>query len=282
MKLELESLYIENSSQSFRFFQTEVNAFTPFWHYHPELELTLITKGEGTRFIGDSIEPFHDFDLVLVGKNVPHHWVSLQAGNTEPQRASVFQFSKDIFHSFNECDHFLSLFDKAKRGIHFLNPSNNCIDRILTFDQLTPIEQLGSLLTLIEELSQHRDVRFLASETYQTGQDRKFIEEKFSKVNNYILENLHTKLTVNQMAEFTHMVPQSFCRWFKKYSGHSFITFLNLTRIERSCQYLITTSDSIQTIAYNSGFDTISHFNRTFKAIKNMSPSEVRKKYKGV
>ena len=46
------------------------------WHYHPEIELTLIRKGDGIRLVGDSMQPFEDGDLILLGANVPHLWRS--------------------------------------------------------------------------------------------------------------------------------------------------------------------------------------------------------------
>ena len=44
------------------------------WHYHSEVELIHIKKGEGTQFIGDSIKRFKSGDVVLVGSNLPHYW----------------------------------------------------------------------------------------------------------------------------------------------------------------------------------------------------------------
>ncbi|WP_299365796.1 AraC family transcriptional regulator [Winogradskyella sp.] len=278
MRPELEQLNIKNSEQSFRFFQMELDAFVPFWHYHPELELTLIVKGEGTRFVGDSIEPFSDFDLVLLGKNLPHHWVSVKEKPIVTQKTIIFQFNETIFDGFKECQHFKAFFDLALKGIHFKNPSESIVNRILNFESLTALEQLTSLMLLLQKLSAHANKKLLASESYSHLSKKSFTEQKFSEVNNYILEHLDKKLSVDHMAEITHMVPQSFCRWFKKHSGHSFINFLNRTRIEVSCHYLLTSTESIQNIAFSCGFETISHFNRTFKKIKGFSPSHFRRK----
>jgi len=282
LKLQLEQLNIKDSARSFRFFTSEVDAFRPFWHYHPELELTLIVKGDGTRFVGDSIAPFSDFDVVLLGKNLPHHWVSAARNYNDKQQAIIFQFEESVFSSFKECAHLNDLFNLAKRGIHFRNPSTHIISKILAFEALNSIEQLGMLLSLLNDLWHHKDKNILASASYSVLTNRYFTEDKFSKVNQYILEHLDQKLSVNDMAKFTHMVPQSFCRWFKKHSGHSFIRFLNLARIERACQYLLTSTESIQNIAFSCGFETLSHFNRTFKTLKGVSPRDFRKTIENV
>ena len=118
----------------------------------------------------------------------------------------------------------------------------------------------------------------LASEHYLNRFQSEGSQNKISKTTNYILEHLEERLSVNQMAEFTHMVPQSFCRWFKKHSGHSFISFLNQTRIERVCHLLVSSNLKIQDIAFSSGFESISHFNRTFQKLKGCSPRAFRNK----
>ncbi|NHF58317.1 helix-turn-helix transcriptional regulator [Flavobacteriaceae bacterium TP-CH-4] len=278
MKPTLEQLNLNNSERSFRFFKREVDAFRPFWHYHPELEVTFISKGNGTRFVGNSIEPFTNMDLVMIGKNLPHHWVGVRSDTEEKQEAFVFQFNDDMFVGFKECSDFEILFDLSGRGIFFESPSNSLVHRILNFEFLNDVEQLCSLLLLMKDLNSHGRKRFLTSESYALMHNQKLTRQKFTKVNHHILENLDQKLTVNEMAEITHMVPQSFCRWFKKHSGHSFVNFLNLSRIERACQHLVLSSNPIQEIAFNCGFETISHFNRTFKKIKKISPREYRSK----
>lgn len=275
MKPALEQINLEESQQSFKFFEMVTKAFTPYWHYHPELELTLIYRGHGTRFIGDSILPFSDLDLVLVGKNLPHHWVS--QGIENDQIAYVFQFSDELFKMFRECDRLQVLFERAKRGVLFKNPNYQLIKDIQTFGDLNELERISTLIKLLGNLEVHQEYSLLASEHYKVRIEKTSGQFKFSRINNYILENLDKRLTVNKVAQIAHMVPQSFCRWFKKHSGYSFISFVNISRIENACQLLLTKDLSIQTIAFSSGFESISHFNRTFRKIKGLSPSDYLK-----
>ena len=277
LKAELEQISIETAARSFQFFEIKTKVFTPYWHYHPELELTFILKGSGTRFVGDSILPFNDHDLILVGENLPHHWVSVGNENNEEQVAYVFQFKKELFNGFKECRHFTGLFEKAKQGIQFKQINSSLIQMILNFGRKPPIEQLSSFIQIIEALNNNSDQSTLVSTNFVDSLHPRKNDSKISKITNYIVENLHKKLTVNHMSEVSHMVPQSFCRWFKRHSGHSFVSFLNKARIELACQHLITSNMSIQGIAFASGFETLSHFNRTFKKLKSMSPRAFRK-----
>ena len=275
MRPALEHIAIETSSQSFNFFKRSETTFLPFWHYHPELELTLITKGQGTRFVGDAISTFSALDLVLVGENLPHHWVS--ASKVQDQEAFVFQFEKSLFQHFAECSHFRGLFEEARHGIHFAMPGDALVEKIMTFKQLSALSKLSALMEILQLLYLEKERVPLASDHYVAGMNRPGSQAKVAETTNYILEHLDEKLTVQRMADFTHMVPQSFCRWFKRHSGHSFVAFVNKSRVELTCQLLLTTNRPIQEIAFDAGFDTLSHFNRTFQQLKNCSPSVFRK-----
>ncbi|TLP79166.1 AraC family transcriptional regulator [Maribacter sp. ACAM166] len=271
----IEKIGLQESENSFHFFKLEVNQFKPFWHYHPELELTLITEGHGTRFIGNSILPYTKNDLVLIGANLPHNYSSVHH-QQDQQGAIVLQFPSHIFNSFKECELLHNLYQEAERGIHFIKPTIRTLKMLQNFESVPKTEQVAVLLQVLHQLYEHKDRKYLSSPSYFYQRVSAKSQGKIKTITTYILENLNKKLTVKEMAERTSMVEQSFCRWFKKAVGHSFVTFLNTSRIEQACMFLLTSDKPIQAIAYDCGFESLSHFNRTFKKLKGKSPREFR------
>ncbi|MEM6724146.1 MAG: AraC family transcriptional regulator, partial [Bacteroidota bacterium] len=255
--------------------------FLPYWHYHPELELTLISQGRGTRYIGDSIQNYQAHDLVLVGENLPHHWVS-HPRDKLVQEAFVIQFSKTLFIPFPECKALDILFQRATRGLQFSIPCAEIIDQIQALVTSSAVQQLATLLSILDRLSREESLP-LASSGFRspipssgrmTQEVKK--QDKIAQTTQYILEHLDQKLTVNHMAERTHMVPQSFCRWFRQHTGHSFISFLNQSRIRQACHLLQHSSLQVQEIAFDCGFESVPHFNRVFKQLMETNPLRFR------
>ncbi len=275
MKPQLEIITPLSSERLFYFFKQESTAFKPYWHYHPEVELTLIIEGSGTRFIGDSIEQFQSGDLVLLGANIPHQWVS-----TTPtqgiQRAVAVQFNADRLLALQETSSLRSMLQDARRGLQFTRPSYSLIDQLQHFPEEDSLQQLCLFLDLMRQLSSDKKCRTLSSTASSFEQVANRHVSRTQKVIQYLLEHLDQKLTVAELANFTGLAETSFCRWFKKSTGHSFITFLQKARIEKACNYLLQTDWGIAEIAYRTGFEHISSFNRTFKALKQQTPSNYR------
>lgn len=100
--------------------------FEPYWHFHPEFELTYIISGSGKRIVGDSIDLFYPGDLVLLGPDLPHTWNSVNNDNQEGScRAVVFQFSEKLIpgraEEFPEFNNVHRLLEMARRGVSFKN-----------------------------------------------------------------------------------------------------------------------------------------------------------------
>ena len=83
---KLETIRIQDASQTFHYYKNVENAWDSFWHYHPEIEITYIHKGRGLRFVGDSIQPYQTGDVVLFGKNLPHDFATKKSVEGEKRK----------------------------------------------------------------------------------------------------------------------------------------------------------------------------------------------------
>ena len=61
---------------SFNIRHDVIPAFKGVWHYHPEVELHYVIKGEGVRIIADNVSNFSAGELIFLGENLPHCWRS--------------------------------------------------------------------------------------------------------------------------------------------------------------------------------------------------------------
>ena len=94
------------------------------WNYHPEYEVHLIRFGTGRYIVGDRIDAFSAGQLVLVGSNLPHHWISdLEPGEIIADRDIVFQFHPDWIRRCQavlpELSDVNPLLKRSARGIEF-------------------------------------------------------------------------------------------------------------------------------------------------------------------
>jgi AraC-like DNA-binding protein len=104
---------------------------------------------------------------------------------------------------------------------------------------------------------------------------------RISTIYNYIMQHYDSMISLEDVAAEAHMTPQAFCRYFKKHTGHTFVTFLNEMRINEACKKLANgRCDSISTVAYTTGFNSITNFNRVFKSVTGNSPREYLESYR--
>jgi len=76
----------------------------------------------------------------------------------------------------------------------------------------------------------------------------------------------------------SNMSKEAFCRYFKQVSNYTFIEFLNRYRISQS-KRLLMSGKSVSDSCYQSGFESLSYFNRTFKKVANENPRDFRKRF---
>ena len=74
--------------------------------------------------------------------------------------------------------------------------------------------------------------------------------------------------------------PGSFCRYFKKRTGKTFIQYVKEIRISIAAKKLAESDKPIAQICYESGYNNLANFNLYFKNIMEMTPSEYRKNFR--
>lgn len=100
---------------------------------------------------------------------------------------------------------------------------------------------------------------------------------KLKNVLSFIRKNYDMPITLNDMANAAGMSPKYFCYFFRDMTTKTPIEYLNSYRVEKASRKLINTDQSVTDIAFTSGFNDLSYFIKTFKAIKGITPARFRK-----
>lgn len=275
MKANLEQINLDFAQSSIKHFLYEDDAFKPYWHFHPQSELTFIKRGNGFRFVGDNIDRFEDGDLVLIGPFTPHQWVS-QRDNNKGVQAFVTQFHLSTYANLSEFDELKSFFHKASKGIRFINAGDEHLSAIQDMRDLDPITRFCRFTELLFLLSK-LDYKTLSKSDYKVHSGFDKIHKRINKVTTFILNHFEEPLSVNTLSTYTNMTQTSFSRWFKSTMGIPFNHYLNEIRIQRANQLLVQTDYPISEIAFQCGFETLSTFTRNFKKFTGRSARDYRK-----
>ncbi len=270
------------ASESFKAWSHGYPYKTVRWHFHPEYELHLVTATKGRSFVGDYIGPFAPGDLVLTGPDVPHNWLSDVPPETViPERGIVLQFSQKF------ADNFLNLFPETKalriiltgaaRGIKF-SPETSAkaepiFRRLLT---ATGPGRLGAFFDLMDVLRHSSEHRLLASASYQRD-PKALMATPMNVILDHIAVNLADELREADLATLTGMSPSKFSRQFQRATGSNFVSYVNEMRINRAREMLAHDERPIIEVCFDVGYNSLSNFNRRFRALTDMCPREYRK-----
>lgn len=257
------------------------------YHFHPELELTYITGGTGTRYIGDSIEPFAEGDLVLVGSNLPHLWkndaIYYEKNPYLKARAIVIQFREDLFGEgiwdLPEMKKIRAMLLKARQGIKIRHENKKEITELMRamVDQ-SGANQLINLLSLLNLIAESRDIVTLTSKAFSINL-REMGAERVNAVFAHVFEHFSETITLDEIAEVANMSPTAFCRYFKSHTNKTFSVFVIETRVQHACKLILKEDLNLSDIAFKSGFNSLSYFTKQFKKIMGMTPLEYKKKF---
>lgn len=250
------------------------------WHYHPECEITYIYKGKGSLFVGDQMVDYGDNELIMTGPNLPHEFRSDIIENPDFHSQSVsIHFSQyflgEYFYELPEVTIIKDLLVHSAQGVRIDDSSvkqqlKKVIDELLEAEGAPKIYKVLEILHII---SQCRKLTYLASNSFVDSIDQSQ-DHRINQVYAFVMKNFTKTITVEETATLINMTPTSFCRFFKDRTHKQFIQYLTEVRIGYACRLLLGGELSISQVAYTSGFGNLSHFNKQFKNIKQMTPSQ--------
>lgn len=256
---------------------------TPF-HFHNAYEMVLVVKSSGRRIIGDSIENFEDGDLVLMGPGLPHVWYNDKdyyiEGSDKKVKAIVTYFHPDWLNEnilkSSELSKLRALFEHIQRGIKITGKiKTRVIKHIIKLDKSNGLKRIIIILNILELLSTSEEYECLTSPGYVNSYNHKDME-RMDKVYQYVMNNYTKKILLKEVANIASMTPTAFCKYFKTRTQKTFTKFVNEVRIAYACKLLCEENLNIGDIYYQCGFNNFTNFNRNFKALKNMNPTEFR------
>lgn len=108
----------------------------------------------------------------------------------------------------------------------------------------------------------------------QKGQSHEM--ERLTLIQQYIDRHLHKELTLEEMAEFAHLHPNYFSKYFKRHFGMPPLKYVSRKKMERAKLLLKTTGSSVKEIALATGFEDANYFSKTFRREVGYSPTEYR------
>ena len=271
--------------QSFLVRKFDQWAFDGPYHFHPEYELTFITKGNGKRYVGTHMEDFFTGDLVLLGPNLPHCWKLANIEQTQHEAgAIVIQFTADflgeIFFDRPEMKDISELFEKSVSGIKFGGNIQAEISDLLRglVDDENNFNKLLKLLDILQNLAVTNDF-ILLDQNQSMATNSVSQQERINPVFAYLVENFRQSVSLDKAASVANMTPNAFCKYFKKVTRKTFMETIIEYRLNYATQQLVQSDKPISEIAFESGFGDVSHFYKMFKAKMRLSPLNYRKKF---
>ena len=260
----------------------------PFeWHHHPEYELTLTLNSQGKRYIGDSIGEYQANDLVLVPPDLPHTWSSNRSIDTSAQQVAIViwfqgEWARRLADCCPEYAGLRKLLRRAACGLAFEGNASDVIQSRL--DNLLSEKARVRLSAALEILCDLADApgsplaspsSFRDDDSGPTGHET----ERFARVLTMIETRFAEPLRIADLCEAANVSERSLSRYFLHHIGESVGSYITRIRVGHACRLLSDTELPISVVATRSGFPNVSNFNRQFKTLRQITPSQFREEF---
>lgn len=250
-------------------------------HQHSETQIMLIEQGEGTLIAGDYVGRFSAGEIYIIGSGQPHVFRCDENYYRDAKKRKV----KSIALYFDRAyagETFWQL-DELKDIRQFLSrvaairvegkTRIEISDLIFQIIQAQKASKLILFLKALQILVQSRNLnRLSVAPTLQSASNKE--DKRMNEVLQFTFTQSNRKIMISEVASVANLSVEAFCRYFKMSTRKTYTNFLNEVRVSNACKLLIQGETNIQSVAYGSGFQNLSHFNRQFKKVTGKTPSQ--------
>lgn len=231
-------------------------------HLHNDFEFLIVTDGSMKIKAEKQEYVLKSGDGLLIFPNTVHEFIT-----DGYSRDLVCIFSPKLIGAYSQ-----TFLNKVPTSSLF-RPSSFVCDKIASLygreDEASILEIKGILYLLASEFDTHAEYVPKKKDADST---------LIAKIFRFVSENYSKDASLKTLSDFTSYHYVYLSRYFKDYTGISFIDYVNSYRVNEACYMLENSHGSILKIAYECGFDSLRNFNRVFKKIKGVTPSEYKRK----
>ena len=246
-------------------------------HRQDSWELTYIVFGRGKRILGDSETEFAAGSLAFIPPHIPHCW-KFDDNYTDNDGCIAYytltfktEFIDRCVSAFPELTERLERVKSVSSVLSFdENTTNILADMLAKMASEEQSEMLPFIFRLLLLLSKREESATIVGRFSENDRT----SERIKKVKEFTQSHYARTITIDMIADYVGMNRSSFCTFFKKATGQTYITYLNKLRVDRACYLLRQGSFNITEVCYMVGFNDVPYFNRCFKNNRGMSPKE--------
>lgn len=251
------------------------------WHYHPECELLLVQAGSLAIDIDDESYTLEAGDVVILGNSQLHR--DYNTGGLLDY--IVLQFDLHTFFDQSTIP-YLQYFNETKVPLSSMNYifAENAAAREQVADCIREIhkealEKESGYELAVNLLIKKLLLILIRNDTRGLLADQDRVERiRLKPVLDYVEANLHDRTSVEDACRLANMSYYYFVKFFKKMMGLSFTEYVNLRKIKRAEQLLLTRDLSVTEVGDQIGMANMAHFYKMFKRFNGCSPKEFQRK----
>lgn len=248
-------------------------------------ELTLVVSGFGLLTAAGRTLAFSSGDVILVAPHVPCRWdfspVTYSGEDSHAERLCLSvneTFLRNLYSSNPYMTNVGVCSDASGVLVKFSSAASLRISQVLLrMETESRAMQAADILRLVV-IGMESDEAQKAPAQDATAADDDGTD--IGKVYKFIKMNAWRSITLDEVSRHMSMSKSTFCAFFRKNTGSSFVSYLDGYRIDAACVMLTRDpSRSVSDICFETGFNSVSYFNRVFKKYKGVSPTVYRRSH---